>query len=109
MPRPADRFYLIAPDYPGFERSGAPAPGAFHYTFDHLTQIVDALLGQQRISRYSLYLQDYGGPIEFRRHRGRGALAGRGALCADEPAPQIAELIRDFFAVRRIATERSAE
>jgi hypothetical protein len=63
IPRLADRFYLIAPDYPGFGRSDAPAPSAFRYTFDHLTQIVDELLGQQRISRYSLYLQDYGGPI----------------------------------------------
>jgi pimeloyl-ACP methyl ester carboxylesterase len=66
IPRLADRFYLIAPDYPGFGRSDAPAPSAFHYTFDHLTEIVNRFLEQQRISRYSLYLQDYGGPIGFR-------------------------------------------
>src|SRR6266567_8983727 len=66
IPRLADRFYLIAPDYPGFGRSDAPAPSAFHYTFDHLTEIVNRLLEQQRIARYSLYLQDYGGPIGFR-------------------------------------------
>ena len=62
----ADRFYLIAPDYPGFGRSDAPPPSAFHYTFDHLAQIVDGFLQQQQIPRYSLYLQDYGGPIGFR-------------------------------------------
>jgi len=66
IPRLADRFYLIALDYPGFGRSDAPPPAAFRYTFDHLTEIVDAFLEQQRISRYSLYLQDYGGPIGFR-------------------------------------------
>src|SRR5437867_9343359 len=44
IPRLADQFYLIAPDYPGFGRSDAPAPSAFRYTFDHLTQIVDELL-----------------------------------------------------------------
>jgi pimeloyl-ACP methyl ester carboxylesterase len=49
IPRLADRFYLIAPDYPGFGRSDAPAPSAFHYTFDHLTEIVDRFLEQQRI------------------------------------------------------------
>ena len=66
MTRLADRLYLIAPDYPGFGRSDAPPPNVFRYSFDHLTEIVDAFLEQQRISRYSLYLQDYGGPIGFR-------------------------------------------
>jgi pimeloyl-ACP methyl ester carboxylesterase len=66
IPRLADRFYLLAPDHPGFGRSDAPAPSTFHYTFDHLTEIVDRFLEQQRIPRYSLYLQDYGGPIGFR-------------------------------------------
>ena len=66
IPRLADRFYLIAPDYPGFGRSDAPAPSTFHYTFDHLTEIVDRFLDQQRIPRYSFYLQEYGGPIGFR-------------------------------------------
>ena len=66
MTRLADRLYLIAPDYPGFGRSDAPPPNVFRYSFDHLTEIVDAFLEQQRIARYSLYLQDYGGPIGFR-------------------------------------------
>src|SRR5437867_4063326 len=55
MPRLADRLHLIAPDYPGFGRSDAPAPQAFRYTFDHLTEIVDRFLEQQRLVDYSLY------------------------------------------------------
>jgi pimeloyl-ACP methyl ester carboxylesterase len=66
IPRLADRLHLIAPDYPGFGRSDAPTPQAFRYTFDHLTEIVDRFLEQQRLVDYSLYLQDYGGPIGFR-------------------------------------------
>jgi len=66
IPRLADRFHLIAPDYPGFGGSEAPSPLAFRYTFDHLAEIVDRFLEQQAVSRYSLYLQDYGGPIGFR-------------------------------------------
>jgi len=66
MPRLADRFHLLAPDYPGFGRSEAPPPHAFSYTFDHLAAVVDRFLEQQRVSRYALYLQDYGGPIGFR-------------------------------------------
>ena len=66
IPRLADRFHLMAPDYPGFGRSDAPPPSAFRYTFDHLTEVVDRFLEQQRIARYALYLQDYGGPVGFR-------------------------------------------
>ncbi len=66
MPRLADRFHLLAPDYPGFGRSEAPSPDVFAYTFDHLTAIVARFLEQQGVGRYSLYVQDYGGPIGFR-------------------------------------------
>jgi pimeloyl-ACP methyl ester carboxylesterase len=66
MARLADRFHLLAPDDPGFGRSDAPPPDAFSYTFDHLSEVVDRFLEQQRVDRYSVYLQDYGGPIGFR-------------------------------------------
>lgn len=66
MPRLADRFHLLAPDYPGFGRSEAPPPHAFRYTFDHLAEVVGHFLEQQGADRYGLYLQDYGGPIGFR-------------------------------------------
>ncbi|MBS0365862.1 MAG: alpha/beta hydrolase [Proteobacteria bacterium] len=66
MPLLADRYRLIAPDYPGFGHSDAPPPARFAYTFDHLTECVVQLLEQLGISRYALYLQDYGGPIGLR-------------------------------------------
>jgi len=66
MPRLADRFHLLAPDYPGFGRSEAPSPRAFRYTFDHLAEVVDHFLEGQGADRYGLYLQDYGGPVGFR-------------------------------------------
>ena len=66
IPRLADRFHVLALDYPGFGRSDAPPPAAFSYTFDHLAEVVDHFLEQQRLDRYSLNLQDYGGPIGFR-------------------------------------------
>ena len=66
MPRLADRFHLLAPDFPGFGRSEAPPPHAFRYTFDHLAEVVDHFLEQRGADRYALYLQDYGGPVGFR-------------------------------------------
>jgi pimeloyl-ACP methyl ester carboxylesterase len=64
--RLADRWRLIAPDYPGFGHSSAPAPGDFAYTFDHLAEITTRFAGALRLDRYTLYLQDYGGPVGFR-------------------------------------------
>ncbi|MFE1951381.1 MULTISPECIES: alpha/beta fold hydrolase [Streptomyces] len=62
----ADEFHLIAPDYPGFGLSSAPDPASWPYTFDHLTDIVDALLEQLGVQRYALYVHDYGAPVGFR-------------------------------------------
>ena len=59
-------YHLIAPDYPGFGHSDAPSPKMFLYTFDHLAHCVGKFLAQLNISRYALYLQDYGGPVGFR-------------------------------------------
>jgi pimeloyl-ACP methyl ester carboxylesterase len=66
IPLLAVRYHVIAPDYPGFGQSDAPPPSTYAYTFDHLAQTTNALLEQLGIDRYSLYLQDYGGPVGFR-------------------------------------------
>lgn len=66
IPRLADKYRLIAPDYPGFGRRDAPPPETFAYTFDHLADCVDKLTDQFGLARYALYLQDYGGPVGFR-------------------------------------------
>lgn len=66
LTRLSDRFRLIAPDYPGFGHSAAPAPSAFDYTFDHLAAVMVRFTEVLRLDRYSLFMQDYGGPIGFR-------------------------------------------
>jgi pimeloyl-ACP methyl ester carboxylesterase len=64
--RLADRFHLIAPDYPGFGHSDWPTPQQFTYTFDHLAEIIDGFTKAIHLETYTLYLQDYGGPVGFR-------------------------------------------
>ncbi|MFC0397003.1 alpha/beta fold hydrolase [Paraburkholderia rhizosphaerae] len=64
--RLANRYHLIAPDYPGFGNSAAPPPAKFNYTFDHLAQVVDAFTVKLGLSHYVLMMQDYGGPVGFR-------------------------------------------
>lgn len=66
IPLLADRYHLVAPDYPGFGESDAPAPPQFHYTFDHLAEVVDHFTQQLGLQSYVLYQQDYGVPIGMR-------------------------------------------
>ncbi len=66
IPLLADEYHLIAPDYPGFGHSDAPPPESFAYTFDHLADCMNKFTEQLGLSRYALYLQDYGGPVGFR-------------------------------------------
>ena len=61
-----DRYHLVAPDYPGFGHSGWPDPRTFAYTFDHLAEVVTRFTEVLGLSRYTLYMQDYGGPVGFR-------------------------------------------
>jgi pimeloyl-ACP methyl ester carboxylesterase len=66
IPLLADRYHLVAPDYPGFGESDAPPASQFHYTFDHLARVVDDFTQQLGLHSYILYQQDYGGPIGMR-------------------------------------------
>ena len=66
IPLLADRYHLVAPDYPGFGESDDPPASQFHYTFDHLAQVVDDFTQQLGLHSYVLYQQDYGGPIGMR-------------------------------------------
>ncbi len=64
--RLSDRFHLVAPDYPGFGQSDAPPSASFSYTFDHIAQLMDRFTQSLGLTRYTLYMQDYGGPVGFR-------------------------------------------
>lgn len=66
IPRLADRYRVIAPDYPGFGQSDAPAPDKFEYSFDHYADLMDKLSQQLGLQRYALYVMDYGAPVGFR-------------------------------------------
>src|SRR5438132_2896510 len=64
--RLSDRYHLIAPDYPGFGHSDWPDPKQFVYTFDHIAETMNHFTEALGLSRYTLYMQDYGGPVGFR-------------------------------------------
>jgi len=64
--RLAGRYHLVAPDYPGFGHSDRPDPKEFAYTFDHPAEIMTGFTDAIGIRHYTLYMQDYGGPVGFR-------------------------------------------
>jgi pimeloyl-ACP methyl ester carboxylesterase len=66
IPRLADTFHVIAPDYIGFGQSEAPSASEFDYSFDTLTDHVTGLIDHLGLTSYILYMQDYGGPVGFR-------------------------------------------
>lgn len=66
IPALADKFHLIAPDYPGFGNSSMPTVDEFQYTFDHLAEIVEKFIELMRLEKYSMYVMDYGAPIGYR-------------------------------------------
>jgi pimeloyl-ACP methyl ester carboxylesterase len=64
--RLADRYHLDAPDYPGFGHSDWPDAKNFAYTFDHIAEVMSHFTEALGLSRYTLYMHDYGGPVGFR-------------------------------------------
>lgn len=66
IPLLADRYRVIAPDYPGFGQSDAPDHKSFDYSFAKLADIVDKLTVTIGAKRYSMYVMDYGAPVGYR-------------------------------------------
>jgi pimeloyl-ACP methyl ester carboxylesterase len=66
IPALADRYYVVAPDLPGFGFTDAPDRANFKYSFDHLAEVIDRFTEVLGVTRYTLYVFDYGAPIGFR-------------------------------------------
>jgi len=66
IPALADRYRVIAPDYPAFGQSAVPDRKTFRYSFARYAELIDELLGQLGAKRYALYVQDYGAPVGYR-------------------------------------------
>ena len=66
IPTLAEKWHVVAPDYPGYGESSMPSVTEFDYTFDHMAQIVETFTDKLGLDHYSLYLMDYGAPVGFR-------------------------------------------
>jgi len=66
IPLLADKYRVIAPDFPGFGQSDAPDHTKFVYSFAHYADIVDTLVQRLGAQRYTMYVMDYGAPVGYR-------------------------------------------
>jgi pimeloyl-ACP methyl ester carboxylesterase len=66
IPELADRFYLIAPDVPGFGQSAMKPRDTFSYTFDNVADVIDRFTELAGLTRFAIYIFDYGAPIGLR-------------------------------------------
>lgn len=64
--RLSDKYHVIAPDLPGFGFSDAPSARSFGYSFDHLAEVAESFTDAVGLTRYALYVFDYGAPVGFR-------------------------------------------
>ena len=104
LTRLSAHYRLVAPDYPGFGHSDAPAADAFSYTFDHIAQVMQHFTEALGLNRYALYMQDYGGPVGFRlaiAHPERiAALVIQNAVAHDDGLGPLWQKRREFWADR---------
>lgn len=66
IPALADKYRVVAPDYPGYGHSSMPARDKFQYTFDNLADVIEKFTEKVGLPKYALYVQDYGAPVGYR-------------------------------------------
>lgn len=66
IPLLANEYHMVAPDYPGYGHSSMPSRARFAYTFDNLATVIDDFTETVGLSKYALYVQDYGAPVGYR-------------------------------------------
>jgi pimeloyl-ACP methyl ester carboxylesterase len=66
IPVLADRYRVIAPDLPGFGNTVAPSRAKFEYSFDHLAEVIGGFVDAVGLTRFALYIFDYGAPTGLR-------------------------------------------
>ena len=66
IPTLADKFHMVAPDYPGFGASSMPHLDEFEYSFDKLGEVIEKFVDKIGLNKYFIYLMDYGAPVGYR-------------------------------------------
>ena len=111
IPKLAGKFWVIAPDYLGFGYSDQPSAREYRYTFDNITALVEKLLfGHLKLTKFSIYVQDYGAPVGFRIAAGHPdaieAIFVQNGNAYVEGISNAFEPLKAFWANRNAETEK---
>jgi len=68
IPKLAQRYHVIAPDYPGFGASDMPKAEDFEYSFANIADMMTTLIDRKNVGDYSVYVMDYGAPVGYRMY-----------------------------------------
>ena len=66
IPWLAAHYRVIAPDLPGFGFTEVPEARGYSYSFDNLAITLGHFVDALKLTRYALYVFDYGAPVGFR-------------------------------------------
>ncbi len=66
IPQLARKYRVIAPDLPGFGFTAVPPARNYRYTFDSLAKTIGGFVDALGLTRYAIYVFDYGAPVGFR-------------------------------------------
>jgi pimeloyl-ACP methyl ester carboxylesterase len=102
MPALSDRWRTLAPDFPGFGYSDTPDPNGFSYDFDAFERMVSEFAQRMALSRYCLWLHDYGSQIGLRHAIARperiaGLIIQNGDIYEDALGPKY-QAIKEYWA-----------
>jgi pimeloyl-ACP methyl ester carboxylesterase len=62
----ADKYHVVAPDFPGYGESSAPSVNDFDYSFERFATVAERFTEKLDLSSYALYLSDIGASVGFR-------------------------------------------
>lgn len=102
MPALADRWHLLAPDFPGQGYSDTPDPSRFAYTFDGYAAFLEQFAAAKMLTRYALYPHDFGSQIGLRLairapHRVAALIVQNGDIYEDQLGPKY-KALQDYWA-----------
>jgi pimeloyl-ACP methyl ester carboxylesterase len=102
MPALADRWRLIAPDFPAFGYSDTPDRTRFSYTFAGYADLLGRFAAALNVTRYALYLHDYGSQVGLRLamqapERVTGLIIQNGDIYEDELGPKY-QALKQYWA-----------
>ncbi len=110
IPALATKYHVVAPDYPGFGQSSAPDAAEYDYDFATLAETMDSFVETIGLEGYTLYMQDFGGPVGLRMveshpERLEGLIIQNATFHAEGWNPDIVKNFAPFWGERTAETE----